>query len=459
MTDKTPRGVVLAYLKETVFRGGEGTFASPNITTASMHAFDVLKSPPDPPINYRTREEYWEIGEGRSLARITDLGFANGEASLELGLQTAIMLYYALGSCITIGSSPYYHTIYEANTLPSMAFLYQNNEDPATPNGTAANDINKLSWGCVVTNVTIVVEQGAEITMTVDLMTSKTQDVTQVGNQLRLTSTTKPARFTLKVFTYEDFSHSDSWIRYADGALGTAITSSYCATWTDATNLAIADEELTADELTGCAVYISSGQGKGQMREIESVSTVTEFAVTRPFIVPLTTAGTYTSLVVVYDADSGSNADAATHFNDLIGTSDWTNVDSLEIGIAGTLELRPCVGDPFPAKFVVGKREYTLKLHIYPSNHNTMLTLRNAAYGAYTGPIWSRLTFIDSLVGYTTHALELTHTNLYLSDFPDHIADWDEIIVGIDLEFRSAPSDTVCINSVDDRTKAHYEVT
>ena len=457
MTDKTPRGVVLAYLKETVFRGGEGTFASPNITTASMHAFDVLKSPPDPPINYRTREEYWEIGEGRSLARITDLGFASGEVSLELGLQTAIFIYYALGACITTGSDPYYHTIYEANTLPSMAFLYQNNEDPDSPNGTPANDINKIVWGCVVSNITIVVEQGAEITMTVDLMTAKTQDNAHTGDQLRLTDDTKPSRFTLKVFTYEDFSHSDSWVRYADASV-TAITTSTLDSLTDATTLGITEEDLTADQLTGCAVYISAGEGKGQMREINTVTSTTEFTVTRPFTVNPTSAGSYTSTVVVYDADFGTAADATAHFDDLIGTSDWTHIDQIEINITNTLELRPCVGDPYPAKFVVGKREYALKFHLYPQNHKTLLDLRNVAYANYTGPIWARLTFIDSVAGQGSHALELTHDNLYLSDFPDHIADWDEIIVGIDIEFRSAPNNDVCVNMVDDANKAHYEV-
>jgi len=454
MTDKTPIGVVLAYIEETAYRcGSDGTFSAPNVSTNTMYSFDVVKSPPDPPITYRTREEYWEIGEGRSLARITDLGYSQGEVSLELGLQSAIFLYYALGTAVTVGSSPYSHDIYESSlTLPSMAMLYQNNESPSSP-AISANNINKIIYGIVVSNITISVEQGAEITMTVDLMSSRTDNL-EAGDLLD--STEAPARFTLKVFTYEDFIQAGSYIIYASGTVS-AITSG-AVTNVTATQISIGSVTMSVGTTT-YAVRITSGQGKGQIRVVNAIANATTLSlntVTDPWIVTPTTSGN-TSYATLYDySPCSTSTSASVTATALIGTSDWTNVDSLDIGITNTLELRPCVGDPYPAKYVVGKREYSLKTHLYPQNHNTLLTLRNTQHIDYTGPIWAKIKFVDATESPTVHAMEFTHTRMYLSDFPDHIPDWDEVIVGIDMEFRNAPDDEFTINTTDNLVAGQY---
>lgn len=509
MTDKTARGAYLAYLKEDTFRcGNGGTFADPILDTTtdvSVLPFDVLKSPPDPPIAYRLKEEYWEIGEGRSVARITDLGYNQGEVTLELGLQTAIFIYYALGACVTNAlGSVFGHDISEdVKDLPSMAMLYQQVEDPDDPDYGSAypNDILMGIYGIVVSNINITVEQGAEITMSVDLMSARSENLETTTNHQNYPldnnedggDNAREARFTLKVFTYEDFIHPGSWIKYADAEIDMATSSavaygavsSFTTTSLEIDGFDIDDVTAygtTANALAGYLIHIYDGQGKGQIRYLDASTSGSSVLGTwtdtgeDPWTIEPTTAGDI-SYVQILDAGYlfptgvsyspftswvvGAITTPTAVLQDLVGENSWNHVDSLEIGITNTLELKPCIGSGYPAKFVVGKREYSLRIHLYPQNHKTLLDLRNTRQCDYTGPIMAKIKFVDGCAGITAHALEFTHTDVYLADFPDHIPDWDEVIVGIDAEFRNNVGDQFTVNAVDDlaKTDGHYEST
>lgn len=191
----------LAFCKEKVFRCGytSGTQSVPvYLSGANLQAWDLIEEEVEIPEPTLKKEESFPLGtSSRNVGLITEQGYELVEKDLPIKLQTAIWLYYVLGTCSTSGTGdPYTHAITEANTLPSAIIHSQN-----------STDMVRDYLGVIVKKVEIVIEKGEKVKATVSIMVPKGMD----GQEL---SGSKPTRLDIPIYTWDMINKTNSIFTY-----------------------------------------------------------------------------------------------------------------------------------------------------------------------------------------------------------------------------------------------------
>lgn len=253
---------------------------------------------------------------------------------------------------------------------------------------------------------------------------------------------------------------SGIWFYYALGACATTGSGPYTHAITEADSLPSFKchyEQLNTgtgndivDDLIGCLVS----------KLALSIKKEDLIAQTIDFLVPKSIAGskfTSTTWSSFNLTDKIMNWDHAelTVFtvNSVNLLTTWGNIpmESVDITITNDIKLHPDLGDPYLNEAGYGKREYEVKIMLYPKD-DTLKTARNLHPEDYTGA----LTFKISRDA--NDYIQLTFSDLYVSEYPKKIPNIDDKDVGVEVTFRNSPGGTLAVEVKDGRDISYYEV-
>jgi len=167
----------------------ESVFGNVDAALATIYAIDGFESA-DIPEPKREKDELFGVGEGRSVSKLVEKGYAPGDGSLSLWMVKGRWIYYALGTVTTTGASaPYTHTITPGNTLPSFALHTE------LEHGTDAESIRRDLLGCTVKSWELSIEEREKATQEVGIM---------VASSVTATDIVKPVSYTQDIFRWFD---------------------------------------------------------------------------------------------------------------------------------------------------------------------------------------------------------------------------------------------------------------
>lgn len=125
-------------------------------------------------------------------------------------------------------------------------------------------------------------------------------------------------------------------------------------------------------------------------------------------------------------------------------------IESLDINIKNDIENLPNLGDAWFNEAKIGKREYEVKMLIYPKDDDLYLA-RDKHPEDYTGA----LTFLINRG--TDDTITLTFSDMYVSDYPNKIPNLDDKSVGVEVTFRNSPGGTLGAVVVDALDETYYD--
>ncbi len=125
-------------------------------------------------------------------------------------------------------------------------------------------------------------------------------------------------------------------------------------------------------------------------------------------------------------------------------------IESLDISIKNEIENLPNLGDPYLNEPKIGKREYELKMMIYPKDDD-LYNARDKHPEDYTGAITILLN------RGTNDEIELVFSDMYISDYPNKIPNIDDKDVGVEVTFRNSPGGTLAVTVEDALDETYYD--
>lgn len=257
----------------------------------------------------------------------------------------------------------------------------------------------------------------------------------------------------------ETFLQSGIWLYYALGASSDVLSTFWTHTITESNDLP--SFNLHFEQL-------NSGSGTDIVRELIGCM-VTELAIsiakdslikqTISFIVPKSvTASKFTTTTwsSFNFSDKLMNWDMAALSTFTINTVDlltaWGTIpiETLDINIKNEVECLPNLGDPYLNEPKIGKREYEIKMMIYPKDDD-LYNARDLHPEDYTGAI-------TILINRGTNdEIELTFSDMYVSDYPNKIPNVDDKEVGVEVTFRNSPGGTLAVVVEDALDESYYD--
>ncbi len=363
---------------------------------------------------YLKSEEHYPIGGGENVGKISYHGYDPSEESLQLYMQTGIMLYYALGACVTTGTAlatPF------ADTVISV-------------------DGTFLIW-TMTTNTAMTIDEHAGRTIEVQtgdhagelyLIVSNTADTITVNHAASALIATDTIKITEAPYTHTitESRNRPSFGLHVEQRNATA-----------AQNIII--------DLLGCIVKALSmaiekdGDGMWEVSPSIAKGIPSDLIGALPanFVDVIKTWTHVTSSTLTYNSANVFTA---------------ADVDSIGLDITNNSELLPMQGDEHAQKHKKGTREYLWKFHLFPQN-NVLYGLRNTKHTDYLTYIAYEFKIAPSATNY----IKLDFSRLRLTEYPNKIPSKDDNIIGVDAEFRVAPDNVMECEVMDDRDYTYYE--
>ena len=163
------------------------TGAAVEINAIPTDIFEEIEIP-EP---FKEWEEKFPVNVGRNIGAIGDKTYPAADGSLEMNLQTATWLFYALGASADVLAIFWTHTITEANDLPSFKVHFQQT------NGGAGGNIIRDLIGCFVTELKLAVAKDGLVTQSLSFIVPKSV-----------------AGVDFSGITWESFNHSDKLMNW-----------------------------------------------------------------------------------------------------------------------------------------------------------------------------------------------------------------------------------------------------
>jgi len=133
----------------------------------------------------------------------------------------------------------------------------------------------------------------------------------------------------------------------------------------------------------------------------------------------------------------------------------WDHIDKIEIVIENNLEAIKVMGDEWSKKLLVGKRDYSINMHVWPQVAD-LYNLINTKVSDYATDLSLTLVFERTAGG--GDYLQIVFDKLYLKTYPNILQDWEAAkAVGLDIELGLAPGGSCAVTIVDSLGIAYYE--
>lgn len=132
--------------------------------------------------------------------------------------------------------------------------------------------------------------------------------------------------------------------------------------------------------------------------------------------------------------------------------ADWGTlpIESLDISIKNDIENLPNLGDPWFNEAKIGKREYEIKMLIYPKDDD-LYNARDKHPEDYTG-------LLTILINRGSNdEIELVFSDVYVSDYPNKIPNLDDKAIGVEVTFRNSPGGTLIATVEDALDETYYD--
>jgi len=413
-----PSGMRVSMKRESSF------LSTADDTTTGWYVTDPIFGTIDIPTVDRIREEKRKVGGGRNVDIVIEKGYSLAETSQEYPLQTGMFMYYALGSCSTVGtalSTPFSDTIASGEGTSVVTMTTHTSMTPDEHIGRLFTDTTNGKKYTITDNdaSTLTLDRATEASTNGDSCT-----ITEAPYTHTITEANLLPSFA-QHFELENDNDSESIRIDSFGNLVSKYT----------LNIEAGDE------------------GNPVMQNIDLK--VPKIADGADFTPPSErTDDLYT--YIHFDADNsyisyGSN-DLITNTADL--TSCWDYVKSVEITIENDMKVVKTLSSAgyFNSK-AEGKRDYSIKFTCNPPS-KLLYTLRNTDANTYDVSASFKLTISAS------RYITLTFDKLYVAGGPIKLTDWeDEKQLELEVELRNNVGGTCQIVDVNSVTSLHgYEI-
>lgn len=394
--------------KETVLRDSDAKLTS-TIPIDLMSDDEWAVSEP-----YLKSEEHYPVGGGENVGVISYHGYDPSEESLALYMQTGIMLYYALGSCVTTGTvlgTPFTDTV--ASIDATFLILTMTTHGAMTPDEHIGRTV-EVTVGDNVGSLWLVVDNDA---------TTLTLNHTAPANIATDTIILTEAPYT---HTITESRNRPSFGLHVEQRNATP-----------AQNIV---KDLLGIILKGLSMSVEKdGDGMWEVSPSVAKSIDSDLIGSLP--------AKFTDVIKNW---AHVETSTLTYNSGDVFTS--VDLDSIGLDITNNSELLPMIGDEWAQKHRKGTREYLWKFHLYPQNL-VLYGLRNMKHTDYL----TALAYTFKIAPTATNYIQLTFDKLRLTEYPNKIPSKDDNIIGVDTEFKIAPDCSVGCIVMDSRPYTYYE--
>jgi hypothetical protein len=447
------------------FRVGFPVSTDSYLPATECLTFDKADGDLDIPEPLLKKEELNVIGDGRNTADIVEMGYETVEQAITVNAQTGIFIYYAIGGCISTGTAldP---AISDATVTRASATSIGGFEN-LTPSAHVGR-IASVSNGTYA-NWVWVITANDETTLTVntplpaDFATSNTggsPTVVVLGTPFTHTIS-EPS--TATQVTNGSQMYLPSLILHIENSDGTRTK------YKDLIGVLVKSLKITLEK------------GAKTMYEVTLLVPKSIAGVIQTAYPTYAYSGDTTRAVLSYNTDEFFTWEHLDTTNSYFkvgsahifgSTLNWINETfKIEITIDNEVSIDPVLGDAYPNKILVGKRDYTIVMGYYPTSNEIaglidttvrfLYDCKQAALSAYTDEI-SLLVRFGRPKTSTYDYIQLLFSSLYVTEYPDKLVNIETKEVAVDVTLKNAPASTnivagTCVATVvDDRNPSYY---